>query len=202
MADAADDDQAQPGGTVKGVTEQDRDDELEPGAGEESPAGDDGVGRRIGRFLTGMLGAFTLVGGLTWILLNLSAPEPVTDVLVGVVLAAGGLILLMPHRIRLPRTAAWITAAVTGVAGSAAGVLASSAYLCCMFAYVVQRGFPFRWLSRSGVADDPDTARRLAGADGWHADVPTLAMNVLVWAYAGLVVLAVITGIRRLRARR
>lgn len=207
MADAAHDDQAPSGGSPKGLAEHESEDvpavEPEDETADDEAADpvedDDEPGSRVARFLVGMLGALTLVGGLTWILINLQAPEPVVDVVVGLVLAAGGLILLMPHRVRLPRRAAWITAAVTGLAGSAAGVLYHSAYLCCSFAYVEQRGFPFRWLSHGATAEDPGSARRLAAGADWHADVPTLAVDVVVWAYAGLVVLAVVSALRRRR---
>jgi hypothetical protein len=104
---------------------------------------------------------------------------------VGAVLALGGLVLLMPHRLRLPRTVTWIAAAVAGLGGTAAGLAAGSAMVCCMFAYVAERGFPFRWLRRGGVADDSETARRLAEASGWHVDVASLAVNVVVGRTSG-----------------
>jgi hypothetical protein len=208
MADAADDDSTRQGGSARGLTERapeadpDEADPDEPDPDEPEVDEDEdepSAGARVLRFLAGVLAAGTLVGGLTWILINLQAPEPLVDVLVGVVLAVGGLILLMPHRARLPRRAAWLTAGVTGLVGSAAGALYHSAYLCCSFAYVEQRGFPFRWLSHGATAEDRETARRLAAGSDWHADVPTLAVNVIVWAYAGIVVLAMVSALRRRR---
>jgi len=186
MADAAQDDMAPPADPPEPVDDPPRPEE-EPG------------GSRVVRFLAALLGGVTLVGGLTWILINLQAPKPAVDVVVGVVLAAGGLILLMPHRVRLPRAAAWSTAAATAVLGTLAGALYYDAYLCCSYAYVEQRGFPFKWLSHGASAGAPDTARTLAASAPWHTDVPTLAMTALVWAYAGIVVVALVSGLRRRR---
>ena len=96
------------------------------------PAGEPGLddqdGRRLsarGRVWSGLLtlvGAVSLVCGLTWVLLNLHGPEPFVDLATGVVLALGGLVLLMPHRIRLPGMATGIAAVVAGVGGTAAGI--------------------------------------------------------------------------------
>jgi len=132
-------------------------------------------------------------------LLNLHGPSPVVDIATGIVLALGGLVLLMPHRIHLPGPATGIAAAIAAVVGTAAGIAASTATVCCMFAYVVERGFPFRWLRRGAVADDPEVARRLAATDSWHVDVAGLTMNVIVWAYLGVLVVALVVLVRRAR---
>lgn len=174
--------------------------EQAPGTGQEAPADREvqADGGRTWRVLGTLLGAVSLVGGLTWVLLNLHGPTPYVDLAAGVVLALGGLILLMPHRIHLPR-AAWLTAAGAGVAGTAAGIASSTANVYGMFAYVVDRGFPFRFLQRGGVADDPEVARRLAATDSWQVDVAALTINVLVWAYLGLLVFALVRLLRRPR---
>lgn len=157
---------------------------------------------RVASLLGTTLGAVSLVGGLTWMLLNLHGPAPAVDLAVGVVFTLGGLVLLMPHRVRLPKRPALIVALAAGAAGTAAGMIAHRATECCTYAYVVDRGFPFHWLRRGGVADDPEVARRLAATDGWHADVASLSMNLVVWAYAGVLVFALVIGLRRLAARR
>jgi hypothetical protein len=149
-----------------------------------------------------LIGAVTLVGGLTWVLLNLHGPHPVLDVSVGAVLAAGGLVLLMPHRVRLPGAVTAGAAALAALAGGAAGIAAGSVQICCAYAYVVQRGWPFRWLSRGGVAGDPETARRLAQSARWHVDAVSLGADLLVWAYAGMVIVAVAIVCRRAVAAR
>ncbi|MEV7622382.1 hypothetical protein [Actinoplanes sp. NPDC089786] len=177
MADAAPDEREQPGDTAPG------DDERGGG----------------GRFWSWVLGAVSLVGGLTWILLNLGAPIPPVDIAVGAVVALGGLVLLMPHRVRLPLRPAGLTGLGAGVAGTVAGLAVSATAVCCRYAYVEGRGFPFKWLSRGGAADDPETARRVATGAGWDVDWPTLLMSVFVWAYAGLLILTVITLVRRRR---
>jgi hypothetical protein len=132
---------------------------------------------RLGRGLGAALGGLSLVGGLTWMLLNLHGPQPVVDLAVGVVLALGGLVLLMPHRTRLPGRRTTLVAAVAGVVGAGAGLIGKAEHLCCMYTYIVERGFPFRWLTRGGIADDPATARTLAAGDGWHVDVAALAVE-------------------------
>src|SRR3954469_17010673 len=81
---------------------------------------------RAGAAARGVLGGISLVGGLLWILLNLGAPHPVTDMIVGVVLAVGGLVLLMPHRVPLPGRVTALATATAAVTGTLAGALAES----------------------------------------------------------------------------
>lgn len=187
-------------------------DEVDSGGGRapDSAAGPAPVAPRParsgpGRIWSGvatLFGAVSLVGGLTWVLLNLHSPAPVVDLGTGVVLALGGLVLLMPHRIRLPGAVTGIAAVATAVVGTAAGIAAGATTVCCTYAYVVDRGFPFHWLQRGAVADDPEVARRLAATDSWHVDVAGLTMNVIVWAYLGVLVTALVVLVRRARSPR
>jgi hypothetical protein len=153
------------------------------------------------RLVRWLLGATTLVGGSTWILLNLHGPSAVLDTVVGCVLAAGGLVLLMPHRIQLPPVATTVAVCVVGLAGTAAGLVARTAQTCCDVAYIVDRGWPFRWVQRGAVADDVGTAYRLAQSAEWRVDVVALAANVLLWAYAGMLVVVVAVLVRRARRK-
>jgi hypothetical protein len=159
--------------------------------------------RTLGAVLSGVLGAVSLVGGLTWLLLNLHGPRIATDVLVGAVLAAGGLVLLMPHRIRLRPARTTAVAVTTAVVGTLAGLVVSTAQLGGMWVYVMARGYPFRWTGRGAQAKDADTARRLAEAADWQIDVVALAGDVLFWGFAGLLVVVVggLVGRARRQAR-
>jgi hypothetical protein len=150
----------------------------------------------------GLLGALTLVGGLTWLLLNLNGPHPVLDSLVGAVYAAGGLVLLMPHRIRLPGLVTTSSAAGAALAGTVAGLVAGSAQLCCAFVYAMARGWPFHWVQRGAVADDSATAQRLAFGADWHLDAVGLTGNLLFWAYVGMLIVVVGALARRAAADR
>jgi hypothetical protein len=152
-----------------------------------------------GRALRFLLGAFSLVGGLLWILLNLHAASARLDALIGTVLAAGGLVLLMPHRIELPRRRTAIVMAATALGGTAAGLSVSKAQLCCMFGYVIDRGWPFTWASKGGVADDSDTAIRLAQSSSWTVDFVSLAADLLLFAYAGMLLVVIVVLVRRAR---
>jgi hypothetical protein len=152
-----------------------------------------------GRALRFLLGALSLVGGLTWILLNVHAASAALDTAVGTVLALGGLVLLMPHRVRLPRRS---TAAVmTGfaLAGTAAGLLAAQSRVCCEFAAITDRGWPFHWAQRGAVADDPETAARLARSASWTVDLLSLVADLLIWSYVGLIVVVAVVLVRRAR---
>jgi hypothetical protein len=152
------------------------------------------------RVLRALAGGVSLVLGLLWLLLNSTEGQPRgTDIAVGVVLAAGGLVLLMPHRIRLPRTATAITSAAVGVAGTVAGLMVRTAQSCCEFAYIVDRGWPFHWLERGAVADDMDTAYRLAQTAGWDVNVVTVAADLVLWAYAGMLLVVIAVLVRRAR---
>jgi hypothetical protein len=145
-------------------------------------------------------GALTLVGGLTWLLLNLHGPHVLTDMTVGVVLAIGGLVLLMPHRVELPRIWSAAGAALAALAGTVIGLAASTSQLGGAFVYVTARGYPFNWLQRSGVADDAATARRLADAAHWYLDAYSLVGDLLFWGYVGLLAV-VVTSLTRLALR-
>jgi hypothetical protein len=169
--------------------------------GDETQARAVGWWRTIGALLSGVLGAVTLVGGLTWLLLNLHGPRIATDVLVGVVLAVGGLVLLMPHRIRLRPARTAVVALATAAVGTLAGLLVSTAQVGGMFVYVTARGYPFRWAGRGAEAGDPAEARRLAEAADWQIDVVALAGDLLFWAFVGIVAMVVVDVAGRLRAR-
>ena len=157
---------------------------------------------RAGGALLTVLGAVSLVAGLTWLLLNLHGPHPATDLGVGAVLAAGGLVLLLPHRIELPPLVTAVAAGVTALAGTAAGLASSSAQTCCDFAYIVDRGWPFHWVQRGALASDPDTARRLAQAGNWQVDALSLMTNLVLWAYVGILIVAIAVLVRRARRAR
>lgn len=158
--------------------------------------------RRVGAAGRGLLGAVSLVGGLTWMLLNLDRPGPATDMIVGAVLGAGGLVLLMPHRVGLPGRATAATTVGTALAGTGAGLLVASEYTAGMYVYVASRGWPYDWLARGATADDAATARQVAGASGWQVDAVNLAADLYFWALAGLLIVAITGRLRRLGAAR
>jgi len=149
----------------------------------------------------GLLGAVSLVGGLTWILLNLDAPRPVTDMIVGVVLAGGGLVLLMPHRVPLPARATAAATVGAAVAGTLAGTITESTQLGGRYAYLASRGWPSAWVSRGGTGGDPATARQVAEQSGWQIDAVNLAADLYFWALVGLLVVTAAAGLARRPAR-
>jgi hypothetical protein len=151
---------------------------------------------RLIRFL---LGAITLVGGLTWILVNLTGPDPLLDLLVGVVLSAGALVLLMPHRIQLPRPATLVAVLGGALLGTVAGLLAKTEQACCSYAYLTDRGWPFHWAAQGAFAADAATAHRLAQDANWQVNVVSLGANLLLWSYAGLLLVVVAVLVRRSR---
>jgi hypothetical protein len=155
---------------------------------------------RAGRLTRWLLGALSLVAGLTWILFTVHGPTALLDLAVGLVLAAAGLVLLMPHRIRLPRVVTTIVMTMTAIAGTAAGLAASTERTCCAYAYVLDRGFPITWAQRAGVGPDPASAERLAGSANWTVDLVSLAANLLLWAYAGMLIVVIGVLARRRRA--
>jgi hypothetical protein len=149
------------------------------------------TGKRARGALGTLFGALTLVGGLTWLLLNWAGLHAAVDSTAGVIFAAGGLVLLMPHRVRLPGRLTTAAAAGAALAGTLTGLAVGATQACCTFVYATARGYPFHWLQRGAIADDPDTARRLALGADWHADWVALAGDVLFWAYVGLLLVAV-----------
>jgi hypothetical protein len=153
--------------------------------------------RPVGNSLRWLLGAGSLVAGFTWMLINLGTESVLFDAGVGAVLAGGGLVLLMPHRIRLPRAATAIVMTAAALVGAAAGSFSSKTQQCCMFAEITDRGWPFRWLQRGALADDPATAHRLAQSSDWHVDLVALTGTLLVFAYAGMLLVVLVVLIRR-----
>jgi xanthosine utilization system XapX-like protein len=154
--------------------------------------------RPVGNSLRWLLGAGSLVTGFTWMLINLNNPSAIVDALVGCVLVAGGVILLMPHRIRLPRRATAVAMTVTALVGTVAG-LAGGQTSWSGYAYIADRGWPFHWAQRGAIANDADTARRLTESTDWHVNLVSLAGTLLVFAYTGLVAIVIAVQIRRSR---
>ena len=154
------------------------------------------------RVLRWLLGAITLVGGLTWILVNLTGPNPLLDLVLGVVLSAGALVLLMPHRIQLPRLTTTVAVIGVGLVGTLTGLLAGTEQTCCAYAYLVDRGWPFRWVGRGAIAADAETARRLAQDADWQVNLISLGGNLLLWAYGGMLLVVIAVLVRRARSDR
>jgi hypothetical protein len=152
----------------------------------------------VGNTLRWLLGAGSLVAGFTWMLINLSNPSAIVDTLVGAVLVAGGVILLMPHRIRLPRRATAVVMTLAAIVGTVTG-LAGGRTTWTGYAYIADRGWPFHWAQRGAIADDADTARRLTEGADWHVDLVALAGTLLFFAYVGLVLIVIAVQIRRSR---
>ncbi|MEV6845415.1 hypothetical protein [Actinoplanes sp. NPDC051411] len=152
----------------------------------------------VGNTLRWLLGAGSLVAGFTWMLINLSNPSALVDALVGCVLVAGGVILLMPHRIRLPRRATAVVMTLAALVGTVAG-LAGGQTTWSGYAYIADRGWPFHWAQRGAIADDAETARRLTEGADWHVNLVSLAGTLLFYAYAGLVLIVIAVQVRRSR---
>jgi hypothetical protein len=153
---------------------------------------------QVGNTLRWLLGAGSLLAGFTWMLINLTNPSAIVDGLVGCVLVAGGVILLMPHRIRLPRRATAVVMTLTALVGTLAGLVSGKGDWSG-FAYVSDRGWPFHWAERGAFADDAETARRLTERADWQVETVALAGTLLFFAYAGLVLIVIATQIRRSR---
>jgi hypothetical protein len=150
-----------------------------------------------GRTARWLLGALSLVCGLTWILLTVHGPSAAVDLTVGAVFTAAGLVLLMPHRIRLPRLVTTIAMVMVAIAGTAAGLARATVRIGGAYAYITDRGFPVTWVQRGAVADDPATAERLARSANWTLDLISLTTNLLFWAYVGMILVVAGVLIRR-----
>jgi hypothetical protein len=140
---------------------------------------------RIGRTALGAL--LVLLGGFC-VLANLAIWN---NFLIGVVLAAAGLVLLLVGPLRW-RVAGPVVALVM-VVGTLAGTLRRDYYVCCMFGYNMWRGWPLVWLDRGAEGDTEEQARRLALQQHWSANPNRLTIALAFWACAGLVVVGVVT---------
>ncbi|MFD1373484.1 hypothetical protein [Actinoplanes sichuanensis] len=133
----------------------------------------------------------SLTFGMFWLVMNLTVAVD-RHVFTGLAMAGGGLVLLLWRRIRLPVRLVGVVSVVVGAAGTVAGLIVRTVSTGGMFGWFEDRGWPFAWLARGGLADSPDEARRLAVAGGWGVDWTRLAADVVVWAYTGLVLICLI----------
>ncbi|MEU4562127.1 hypothetical protein AB0F72_27400 [Actinoplanes sp. NPDC023936] len=139
----------------------------------------------MGRLAVGVLG---LLGGAFWLVMTLSEGDPRVTA-AGAAAVLGGLILLFWDRLRLPARIVVPAAVAGGLIGTVAGLAARGISTCCMFGWSEGRGWPFVWLTRGGVADTPDEARRLGIEEGWTAIPFRMLADVVLWSYASLVLI-------------
>lgn len=159
------------------------------------PGGRESRWAPAGRALRWLLGAASLLAGFTWMLINLNNPSAIVDSVVGCVFAAGGVVLLMPHRIRLPRRATSVVMTAAALGGTVIG-LAGGRTSWSGYAYIADRGWPFHWAQRGAIANDVETARRLTDSADWHVDLVALAGTLLFFAYAGLLLVVIAVLVR------
>jgi hypothetical protein len=150
------------------------------------------------------VGGVSLVAGLLLLGIGLLTATPSTHHLVfGAVVAAGGAVLLLARRLRLPARSGGAGAAGAALAGTAAGLLAVRVSAGGMFAYAEHRGYPFAWLHRGATADTAEAARAAAQDAPATVEWVTLLADAAFWAYAGLLVAAAAAVARRaVRDRR
>jgi hypothetical protein len=138
------------------------------------------------------VGGLSLIGGAFWLVINLVYPNP-RDALVGVVAAGGGVVVLAWHRLRLPARIVVPAVIAGGLAGAAAGLAVHRVSTGGMFGWIEYRGWPFEWLSRGAVADDPAEAQRLGQAAGWSAEPLRLAVDAVLHTYGSLILIVGLT---------
>ncbi len=134
-----------------------------------------------GRVGFGMLCA---IGGTLWAVLD---PPDATHVVVGLVFAAGGLVIVTPLRRRLPRRLTGLAMVLAAAAGTAGGTAVEHTSLGGMFVWSMARGWPFGWLTRDGIAGDAETAYRIALADTWSIGATSLLATLAFWSMAAMV---------------
>ncbi|WP_229075676.1 hypothetical protein [Actinoplanes sp. DH11] len=157
------------------------------------------TGIALARFAAGSLG---LLAGGFWLVMTLLSGDP-QAASTGALPIGGGLVLLCWDRLRLPARRVAAAVAMIIPAGLAAGLAVERTVLGGMFGWFAYRGWPFTWLERGAAADSPAEARRLAEASDWAVEPFRLVVDVVLWAYAGLVLSAgVILLVRALRGRR
>ncbi|MBO3740426.1 hypothetical protein [Actinoplanes flavus] len=139
------------------------------------------------------IGLMSLLVGGFWLVMSPNGGD-LTDAFMGAVVAAGGLVLLLWHRLGLSGRPVSVAAGAAGVTGTLAGLTVYAGGVCCMFSFSESRGWPLTWLGRGAVADTEDEAIRLARAESWGVYPSDLLVDLVVWAYAGMV-LAVLIGL-------
>jgi hypothetical protein len=144
-----------------------------------------------GRIIRLTVGQVSLTFGMFWLVMNVTVAVD-RHVFTGVALAGGGLVLLLWRRIRLPVRLVTVVSVAVGLAGTAGGLIVRTVTTGGMFGWFEDRGWPFAWLGRGGLADSVDEAQRQAVAGGWATDGTRLAADVVVWAYTGLVLICLI----------
>jgi hypothetical protein len=155
-----------------------------------------------GRIIRLTVGQISLTLGMLWLVMNLTVAFD-RHVFAGFAVTGGALVLLLWRRIRLPVRPVVAGSVVFGLVVTVAGLVVRTVTTGGMFGWFEGRGWPFEWLGRGGLAGSLDEARRVAVADGWGVDVWRLAADVVVWTYAGLVLICLIgLAVRAQKGRR
>ncbi|GLY00951.1 MULTISPECIES: hypothetical protein [Actinoplanes] len=160
------------------------------------------AGRTLAQRAAGVVSMVGAIEELDKARLASGADERWPALVAGVLLLAGGLVFVLWRRLTPPVKPVLAAAVAAAVAATAAGTLYASSSVCCMYSYGEGRGWPFFWLGRGASADDPETARLLAEANGWALLPDGLLGNVVVGAYAGMIVMVVISVARRSKSGR
>lgn len=159
----------------------------------------------VGRMALLALGAGVMIVGLLMPAGELAPGDErdPTFVLAGAILAAGGAALVFLHRLRLrPSPPGVIATVAVALAGTGAGLVHVSESLCCMFAYLVGRGYPFEWLRRGHTAETAAAAKSQALQQAWTPNWHSLLADAVFWGAAGVLLVVAVALVRRTMRRR
>lgn len=137
-----------------------------------------------------IVGWFCIAIGVVNLLVETDSSEPDTAYFAfHVMIFIGGTLLLSVSLLpRGPSIAAYVTGAVTLIAGMVVSGVPVSSQVCCMTAFDVRHGWPFTFVARDDGAGE---------AARWHIDSQHLLADLLFWGYAGLILLVILTLVQR-----
>ena len=156
--------------------------------------------QRLGaRVLLSAAGAAGMIGGLLVLLNELRAAVRTEEsLLTGAVATVGGAALIFLPRFGVrPRLAGVVTVVTVAVAGTAGGALRVVESTGGAYAYLVGRGVPFTFVRRGDTGETPTAAKAAALSHPWNRHWDAFAADLVFWALAGVLMVVVVTLVRR-----
>ncbi|MEU8229463.1 hypothetical protein AB0C12_07630 [Actinoplanes sp. NPDC048967] len=153
-----------------------------------APTGAPGLWGSFGGGLRLLVGWFSVAIAILNVLVDMDhAPDRAYLLFHAMLLVGGSLLISLGRSAAGTGPAGWSAGAALLVGGMLFSALPVIDAVCCMTTFSVRHGYPFTFLARND-------------GGGWHVDSQHLLADLLFWAYAGLVLLALARRATRPRA--
>ena len=152
-----------------------------------------GLGESFGTALRLLVGWFSILIGVLDLGLELDrtagAPDSTYLIFHGVLLVGGALLVSLSSIAARPGFPGYLAGVLVLVTGVVLTAVPANDTVCCLTSFAERHGYPFTIMAR-------------ATGGGWHLDGPHFLIDLLFWAYAGLMVLVLVGLARRVTSHR